>query len=129
MQIKISKLTGFTLVEIMIVVAIIGLLASIAIPNFVTSRKNAQATACINNIRVIQGAKDMWSLEAKKSSSDTATEAELQPYIGHGATGKLPTCPNDSASTFATSYSVNQVDAMVICNIGGGNAQYPHKLE
>ena len=129
MQIKTQKLAGFTLVEIMIVVAIIGMLAAIAIPNFVTSRKNAQATACINNIRIIQGAKDMWAIEAKKGSSDTPTEAELQPYIGHGLAGKLPTCPNDSGNTFATSYSVNAVDAMVACNIGGANAQYPHKLE
>jgi len=129
MQIKTNNPAGFTLVEIMIVVAIIGLLASIAIPNFVTSRKNAQATACINNIRIIQGAKDQWAMEARKGSTDTPTEAELQPYIGHGTAGKLPTCPNDSANTFATSYTVNEVDSMVICNIGGGNAQYPHKLE
>jgi prepilin-type N-terminal cleavage/methylation domain-containing protein len=128
MHIKTQKLAGFTLVEIMIVVAIIGLLASIAIPNFVTSRKNAQATACINNIR-IQGAKDMWAIEAKKGSTDTPSEGELQPYIGRGGAGKLPTCPNDSGNSFATSYSVNQVDAMVLCNIGGGNSSYPHKLE
>jgi prepilin-type N-terminal cleavage/methylation domain-containing protein len=129
MHIKTHKPAGFTLVEIMIVVAIIGLLASIAIPNFVTSRKTAQATTCINNIRIIQGAKDQWAMEARKGSTDTPTPADLQPYIGHGATGKLPTCPNDSANTFATSYSVNEVDAMVVCNIGGANATYPHKLE
>ncbi len=129
MQITNRNLAGFTLVEIMIVVAIIGMLAAIAIPNFVTSRKNAQATACINNIRIIQGAKDMWAIESKKGSTDTPTEAELQPYIGHGATGKLPTCPNDSANSFATSYTVNEIDAMVTCNIGGANATYPHKLE
>jgi prepilin-type N-terminal cleavage/methylation domain-containing protein len=129
MQMKTNKSAGFTLVEIMIVVAIIGMLAAIAIPNFVTSRKNAQATACINNIRVIQGAKDQWALEARKGSTDTPTAAELQPYIGRGPAGKLPTCPVDSSDSFATSYSVNAIDAMVVCNIGGGNAQYPHKLE
>ena len=129
MQIKTQKLAGFTLVEIMIVVAIIGLLASIAIPNFVTSRKNAQATACINNIRVIQGAKDMWAIEAKKGSTDTPTQADLQPYVGRGSAGQLPTCPNDSGNSFATSYTVNAVDAMVACNIGGANTTYPHKLE
>lgn len=129
MQMKTHKAAGFTLVEIMIVVAIIGMLAAIAIPNFVTSRKNAQATACINNIRVIQGAKDQWALESRRGSSDTPSESDLQPYVGRGIAGKLPTCPNDSANTFATSYTVNPVDAMVVCNIGGANAQYPHKLE
>jgi prepilin-type N-terminal cleavage/methylation domain-containing protein len=129
MQTRINTLAAFTLVEIMIVVAIIGMLAAIAIPNFVIARTKSQATTCINNIRILQGAKDMWALEAKKSSTDTPAEADLQPYIGHGAAGKLPTCPNDSANTFATSYSVNQVDAIVTCNIGGANTQYPHKLE
>ena len=129
MQTRTRKLAGFTLVEIMIVVAIIGMLAAIAIPNFVSARTKAQATSCINNLRIIDGAKQMWALEAKKSSGDSPTGADLQPYIGHTAGGQLPTCPNDSAVTFATSYNPNQVDAQTVCNIGGANAQYPHKLE
>jgi prepilin-type N-terminal cleavage/methylation domain-containing protein len=129
MQTRKTKSTGFTLVEIMIVVAIIGLLAAIAIPNFVSARTKSQATACINNLRIIDGAKQMWALEAKKTSSDTPTGADLQPYIGHTSGGQLPTCPNDPQNSFATSYSPNQVDQQVACNIGGANATYPHKLE
>jgi prepilin-type N-terminal cleavage/methylation domain-containing protein len=120
---------GFTLVEIMIVVAIIGMLAAIAIPNFVAARKKAQATTCINNLRIIDGAKEMWALEAKKNSTDTPTGADLQSYIGRKSSGQLPTCPNDSANSFETSYSVNEVDAQTVCNVGGANANYPHKLE
>ena len=58
-----SRKTGFTLVEIMIVVAIIGLLAAIAIPAFMRARDNARKSACINNLRQIDGAKDQYAVE------------------------------------------------------------------
>ena len=129
MQTRTKKLAGFTLVEIMIVVAIIGMLAAIAIPNFVTARTKGQATTCINNLRIIDGAKQMWALDAKKSSGDSPTGADLQPYIGRTSGGQLPTCPNDSGNSFNTSYTPNQVDVQTVCNIGGANATFPHKLE
>lgn len=128
MQTRKTKHAGFTLIEIMIVVAIIGMLAAIAIPNFVSARNKSQATTCINNLRIIDGAKQMWALEAKKSSSDTPTAADLQPYIGRTSGGQLPTCPADSQSSFATSYSPNAVDQQTICNIGSSGS-YLHKLE
>jgi len=59
-------LGGFTLVEIMIVIAIIGLLCAIAIPNYVKSRANSQANACINNLRQIDGAMQQFAIENKK---------------------------------------------------------------
>ena len=71
MHIKTNKTAGFTLVEIMIVVAIIGLLAAIAIPNFVKARESAQLNTILNNLRIIEGAKDQWALENKKGSGDT----------------------------------------------------------
>ena len=92
MQIRTNKKAAFTLVEIMIVVAIIGLLAAIAIPNFVKARENAQLNSILNNLRIIEGAKDQWALEAKKGTGDSADWTTATTGIGgylKGATVKL----------------------------------------
>jgi prepilin-type N-terminal cleavage/methylation domain-containing protein len=95
MQIKTNRTQGFTLVEIMIVVAIIGLLAAIAIPNFVKARQNSQKNACINNLRQIDGAKAQWALENKKTDGDQAVSADIQPYLKGNL---MPSCPAGSAT-------------------------------
>ena len=117
MQKKLSRKAGFTLVEIMIVVAIIGLLAAIAIPNFVKARTTSQQNACINNLRLIDSSKQQWALEQRKQSTDTPAGTDLQPYLGRGIAGELPTCPVDSARTFATSYTANNVGTPPVCQI------------
>jgi prepilin-type N-terminal cleavage/methylation domain-containing protein len=119
MQIKNSRKSGFTLVEIMIVVAIIGLLAAIAIPNFVRARTVSQANACINNLRLIDGAKQQWALEAKKASTDTPSDIELTPYLGRG-TGVLPICP--IGTDYPTSYKTGTVAETPTCLIGAANS-------
>jgi prepilin-type N-terminal cleavage/methylation domain-containing protein len=89
---KTNRQAGFTLVEIMIVVAIIGLLAAIAIPNFVKARQTAQTNACINNLRIIDSAVNQYALEKGKVTGDATGVANLSPYLGRGA-GTWPVGP------------------------------------
>jgi prepilin-type N-terminal cleavage/methylation domain-containing protein len=114
MNIKTQRKAGFTLVEIMIVVAIIGLLAAIAIPNFVKARTTAQKNACINNLRQIDGAKEQWALEQKKSAGTVTTGTgdvdAINKYIKGEAT---PKCPAGGT------YTYNAVDALPACNVAG----------
>jgi prepilin-type N-terminal cleavage/methylation domain-containing protein len=113
---KTSK-AGFTLVEIMIVVAIIGLLAAIAIPNFVRARTTSQQNACINNLRQVDGAKQQWALETKAAATASPQLSDIQPYLGRGTAGTEPTCPADAGKTFATSYTMGDVSTAPKCII------------
>ena len=102
-----KKNQGFTLVEIMIVVAIIGLLASVAIPNYVRARSDTQRTICIANLRTIDGAKTNWALEQKRSNTDTPTDSDL---FGNTLYVKeKPACPGNG------SYSLNAVENKPTC--------------
>jgi prepilin-type N-terminal cleavage/methylation domain-containing protein len=115
MQKNNTRKSGFTLVEIMIVVAIIGMLAAIAIPNFVKARSSSQANACVNNLRQIDAAKQQWALEQNKLPTATVAEADIKPYMGRAAAGSLPSCPLDTARAFASSYTINAVDTLPLC--------------
>ena len=80
-----TKRGGFTLVEIMIVVAIIALLAAIAVPNFLRSRKRSQATQVLEDLRIIDSAVDLYAIENYKNSNTTPTWADVKAYIKTGS--------------------------------------------
>lgn len=96
----------------MIVVAIVGLLASIAAPTWVRARTTSQAQACINNLKQIDGAKQQWALENKSAPDVTPNFADISGYLKSSVT-----CPADSASAFATSYNMNTVSEKPTCQI------------
>ena len=112
-----TKRGGFTLVEIMIVVAIIALLAAIAVPNFLRSRKRSQATQVLQDLRVIDSAIDLYSIENNKTNGNAIIWADIQAYLKTGtrlytSSGKdilgntftIPTVENSpkvNATTFA----------------------------
>ena len=111
MKINLTRKSGFTLVEIMIVVAIIALLAAIAIPNFVKARQSSQRSACIANMKQIDGAKATWALEAKKVNSDSPADSDL-----FGATLYIrakPSCPANGT------YTVDIVGNKPSCSLAG----------
>ena len=109
-----NKKYGFTLVEIMIVVAIIGLLAAIAIPSFVTARANARASACVNNLRQVDSAKEQAAM-ANNWANDydcSGDAATINAYIKGGA----PSCPSSGT------YTYGNIGTDPTCSVGGGHA-------
>ena len=110
MKLNTPRQSGFTLVEIMIVVAIIALLAAIAIPNFVKARTASQKSACIANMKQIDGAKATWALEAKKVNSDSPATSDL-----FGSTAYIrvqPSCPANGT------YTIDTVANRPSCSLG-----------
>ncbi len=105
-----KKQSGFTLVEIMVVVGLIGLLASIALPNFIKARDTAKMHVCIENLTQIESAKQILGVEKGLKSNDQIAEADLigpNLYIK-----KMPQCPG------AGNYDIHPLNAFAECTLG-----------
>lgn len=114
---------GFTLVEIMIVVAIIGILIAIAVPGFLRARENSRGRACQENLTKIDGAKEQWALELKHSndtpiSDDAAFLGDDNIFGTNGYVKKEPTCPSGG------SYTINNIGTDPTCSIGTTNSPF-----
>jgi prepilin-type N-terminal cleavage/methylation domain-containing protein len=101
------KRAGFTLVEIMIVVAIIALLAAIAVPGFLRARKRSQASKIINDLRLIDAAVDQYAIENAKTSGATVPVAAWTNYLKKDSTLYVT-----GADLFGNSYNVQTVDSL-----------------
>ena len=122
MKVKQFSRAGFTLVEIMIVVAIIGLLAAIAIPNFVKARKTAQGNACLNNLRQIDAAIQQYALENNLKDTDTVNAEMVKVYMRNS---EMPKCPAGKTD-YIIPGSINEMPTVTCPNYVEG--QPGHKL-
>ncbi len=107
MKIQTYSRRGFTLVEIMIVVAIIALLASIAVPGFLRARKRAQASRIINDLRLIDSAVDQYAIEFNKMSGQTVGTTDWTAYMKRGSV-----LYNTGKDLFGQAYGAQQVDKL-----------------
>jgi prepilin-type N-terminal cleavage/methylation domain-containing protein len=116
---------GFTLIEIMIVVLIIGILLAIAVPNFVLARKAARTKACISNLKQIQSAKEQWAMDNKQPGSATPGATDV---FGAGKyIVSKPSCPS-TGSVYDS--NLGTVDTNPACPNPGvdGAGNYNHAL-
>src|SRR5437867_6450780 len=113
---------GFTLVEIMIVVAIIGLLATMAIPSFVRCRNKANQTTCVVNLRQIEGAMETWAAETRQGPDAPVQASNILPYLKRGVK-----CPA-GGHNFEDSYQISKVEVPPVC-LKVPDGEFVHRLE
>lgn len=107
---------GFTLVEIMIVVAVVGLLAAIAIPNFINARNQSRANACVNNLRLIASAKDQAAIQFLLPETAIPTTTQITPYLKNAQlVAGLPKEPTGGA------YTIGEISVEPVCSVGGAH--------
>lgn len=106
---------GFTLVEIMIVVLIIGILLAIAVPNFVKARESSRAKSCVANLKQIEAAKEQWAIDTNQAATATPDWSDLvgvDKYIK-----AQPSCPSQTGPGTGH-YTLGNMSTRPTCNSG-----------
>lgn len=121
-----KKETGFTLIEVMIVVLIIGILLNIATPGFISARESSRAKACVGNLKQIDSATQQWCMDKKKNAANYGTGPTLDTTATTGLVGTsgyiraLPVCPSSGAYAVAP-----VITGIPTCNVvGDGSTNY-----
>jgi len=113
MRLKAHNQRAFTLVEIMVVVVIVGLLAALAVPNFVQSRESTRTNTCISNLYHIAASKVYWSLDTNPADGVAPSFNQLSSYF-RGSSVKVY-CGLDDTETPDAGYTINDLNSMPIC--------------
>jgi prepilin-type N-terminal cleavage/methylation domain-containing protein len=113
-----TKRGGFTLVEIMIVVAIIALLAAIAVPNFLRSRKRSQATQVLEDLRLIDSAVDQYAIENNKKEGDTLAWSDVQAYLKTGSRLEASGGTDILGNSFGATFTVDTIPVVPSATYG-----------
>ena len=106
-----AKNSGFTILELMIVSLIIGLLAVMATPSYLRSRADSRTSICINNLRMISGAKSLFAIENMRTDGDIVNDSDLDLY--------LKTDLADLIEPSSGTYTINPIGSQPTCSIGG----------
>jgi prepilin-type N-terminal cleavage/methylation domain-containing protein len=104
-----SNRSGFTLIEIMIVVLILATLLNIALPSLVAARNTSQTNACIGNLKTLQNAKQEWAIDTNQAGTVTPTWTDIEQYV-NSTNGSQPLCP-----TSQQPYDLGAVDEAASC--------------
>lgn len=114
---------AFTILEIMVVLALLGLLTAIIVPHVLKARNRSDQKVCINNLREIDQAIQIWAAETKAKPRGRVTHTNLIPYLR-----KLPTCPAVKGGTFFSDYGMTYVEEDSYCVANSSLASTPHSL-
>jgi len=100
---------GFTLVEIVVIVALIGLVVSLVLPNLIRARETAQTKTCVANLSQLESAKQIWAAELRKANGSVVNESDLVPIYLKA----MPACPGSGT------YSLNKMGIHASCSVIG----------